>query len=85
VDRVTAINKSLRGFIGGLFGLLPFIGLVPGFYALWCWASVRYRFTDWNPASAYLEWGAMSALLGFLTTLLAYFLIGYGTIERWWS
>lgn len=85
MDRVAAIRRSLHGFIGGVIGFFPLIGLIPGFYALWCWASVRYRYRDWNPASVYLEWGAGLALWGLLNSLLAVFVIGYATIERLWA
>lgn len=69
MDRITAIHKSLRAFVCGVVGFLPFIGLVPAIYALVCWAHVRARYGDaWNPASAYLNWGARLATLGLLAS-----------------
>ena len=69
MNRITAIHKSLRAFVCGLVGFLPFIGLVPAIYALVCWAHVRARYRDaWNPASAYLSWGARLATLGLLAS-----------------
>ena len=46
-------------------GVLPVIGLLPGIYALSCWARIRRRYPDeWNPASNYLGWGSILAVLG---------------------
>lgn len=69
--RIIVIRKSLTVFVCGLFGFLPFIGLLPGLYALFCWAHIRRRYpNEWNPAEAYLSWGARLALLGLLGTAL---------------
>ncbi|HOC55475.1 MAG TPA: hypothetical protein PKI20_07640 [Verrucomicrobiota bacterium] len=69
--RIIVIRKSLAAFVCGLFGFLPFVGLVPGLYALFCWARIRARYPDeWNPAAAYLSWGARLSLLGLLGTAL---------------
>jgi hypothetical protein len=66
------IDKSLQAFVCGLIGILPVIGLIPGIYAIICWAHVRriYR-SEWNPASLYLSWGARLAAIGILLSLLA--------------
>ena len=78
MTRASAIAMSLRGFGCGLVGVLPFIGLLPSIHALRCWFRVRsdYR-EDWNPASAYLYWGAVLAALGLLGTVLTTAVIGY--------
>jgi hypothetical protein len=69
MDRADAIRRSLTAFICGIVGFLPVIGLVPGFYALICWRSVRVEYgNEWNPAAAYLSWGARLALLGLLNS-----------------
>jgi len=69
--RIIVIRKSLAAFVCGLFGFLPFIGLGPGVYALVCWARIRSCYRDeWNPAAAYLSWGARLSLLGLLGTAL---------------
>ena len=69
--RIVVIRKSLEGFVCGIFGFLPFLGVGPGVYALWCWAHIRTRYPkEWNPASAYLSWGARLSLLGLLGTAL---------------
>ena len=71
MPRIIVIRKSLTAFVCGLVGFLPFLGLVPGLYALYCWAHIRARYPDeWNPAAAYLSWGARLSLLGLLGTAL---------------
>ena len=61
----------MQAFVCGLLGFLPFIGLVPGLYALTCWARIRSRYQhEWNPAAAYLSWGARLSLLGLAGTFL---------------
>jgi hypothetical protein len=69
--RAIVIQLSLRAFVCGLFGVLPVIGLVPGLYAVYCWALIRKRYpTEWNPASDYLSWGAALALVGLAITVV---------------
>jgi hypothetical protein len=63
--RAIVIQLSLRAFVCGLIGVLPIIGLVPGLYAMFCWARINRRYAgEWNPASAYLSWGTALAVLG---------------------
>lgn len=69
--RAIVIRQSLAAFVCGIFGFLPFIGLVPGFYALACWARVHHRYRhEWNPAARYLSWGARLSLLGLMGSAL---------------
>ncbi len=71
MPRIIVIRKSLTAFVCGIFGFLPFLGLVPGLYALSCWIHIRARYrTEWNPAAAYLSWGARLSLIGLLGTAL---------------
>ena len=71
MPRIIVIRKSLTAFVCGLIGFLPIIGVLTGLYALLCWNSIRTRYPDeWNPASAYLSWGARLALLGLLGSAL---------------
>jgi hypothetical protein len=71
MDRITAIRQSLTVFVCGIVGFLPFIGLVPAVHALVCWARIRSQYgAEWNPASAYLSWGARLAVLGLLGSAL---------------
>ena len=63
--QIAVIELSLRAFICGLFGLVPLIGLVPGVCALSCSVRISRRYAgEWNPASAYLNWGVALAVLG---------------------
>jgi hypothetical protein len=71
MDRIAAIRASLRGFVCGLFGLLPVLGLVPAIISLRCWWRVQIYYQDWNPARRYLNWGALLSALGLLITLMA--------------
>ena len=71
MDRITAIKKSLRAFVCGLVGFLPFIGIIPAIYALVCWAQIRFHYRNqWNPASANLSCGAWLAVLGLAGSVL---------------
>jgi hypothetical protein len=72
VPRIIVIQLSLRAFVCGLVGVLPVIGLVPGLYALSCWARIRRCYRDeWNPASNYLRWGSILAVLGLGITAVS--------------
>jgi hypothetical protein len=75
MDRITAIRKSLSGFVAGLIGLIPLLGMLPAIYALHCWFRVHRLYRDWNPASGYLEWGARLGMLGLLGSILATFIV----------
>jgi hypothetical protein len=69
MDLATAIRKSLTGFVCGMVGLLPIIGVPAAVYAVLCWSTVRLRYgTEWNPASNYLNAGLALALLGVLSS-----------------
>jgi hypothetical protein len=71
MPRIFVIRKSLTAFVCGLIGFLPIIGVLPGLYALLCWNHIRTRYPgEWNPASAYLSWGARLALLGLVGSAL---------------
>ncbi len=71
MDRITAIRRSQTAFVCGLIGFLPIIGIVPAVCALGCWARIRSRYgKEWNPASAYLSWGARLAALGLAASVL---------------
>ena len=71
MTRILIIRTSLTAFVCGLFGFLPFLGIVPGLYALFSWARIRHRYrNEWNPAEAYLSWGARLSLLGLMGTAL---------------
>lgn len=70
MNRVTAINKSMRVFFCGLLGFLPLIGLIPGILALYWYAQVEANYGEWNPGGGYMRAGAILALLGVMGSLL---------------
>ena len=71
MDLIAAIRKSLSGFVCGIFGFLPLIGIIPALYAVSCWSAVRRQYGDqWNPARAYLRGGLLLAAVGILSSLL---------------
>jgi hypothetical protein len=71
MDQIKVIHRSVSGFICGLFGLLPLVGLPFGIAAVVQFICVRRRRDiEWNPAERYLDWGAIFALIGFGLTLL---------------
>ncbi len=65
MDRITAINKSLRAFRCGVLAFIPFLGIVPAGCALANWLLVSRRFgREWNPARRYLLLGLGLSALG---------------------
>ena len=83
MDRITAIRQSLTGFVCGIMGFVPVIGLLPGLYAIICWSRVRRLHRDqWNPASGYLKGGAILGLLGALSSALMILAIGLAVINN---
>jgi hypothetical protein len=71
MDLITAIRNSLTVFVCGIIGLIPILGLIPAVYSLVSWIRVRRAFRNqWNPASVYLNGGAVLALFGVLSSIL---------------
>jgi hypothetical protein len=69
--RIEAIEQSLRGFVLGLFGALPIIGIVPAIQTLWISNRLHSRLgQQWNPGSAYLKWGVTLSALGLIVSAL---------------
>jgi hypothetical protein len=69
--RIAVIRRSLECFVCGLFGFIPFLGVMPGLYALVCGVVVWSRYPrEWNPAAAYLTCGIVLSLAGLLGTVL---------------
>lgn len=76
MDLITAIRKSLTGFVCGIFGFLPVIGLVPALHAVACWRAVRKQYGNrWNPAQAYLRGGLLLAIIGILNSAMIFCVI----------
>ena len=71
MDLISAIRKSLTGFVSGIFGFLPIVGMIPALYTVACWRSVRRHYgNQWNPAEAYLRGGLLLATVGLLSSVL---------------
>lgn len=70
MDRVRVIERSLRCYHAGWWGLIPVLGLVPAALAFWLFWSVRDEVgEDWNPAAAYLRWGLLLATIGLVVSM----------------
>lgn len=78
MDKVDAIQCSLRCFVTGLFGLLPVLGLPFAIVALANYFKLRRGCRgQWNPAQRYVKWGVATALCGtFLTIVITIVLAG---------
>jgi hypothetical protein len=70
VDKIQAINRSLRCFVFGLLALIPVLGLPMGAVAWMHAVVVARKFKgQWNPAQRYLLWGRALGLLGGLLSI----------------
>ncbi len=82
MDLTTAIRKSLTGFVCGIFGFLPIIGIIPALYAVSCWRSLhRHYRNQWNPAEAYLYGGLALATIGILGSTLIFCVVLFLCVE----
>ncbi len=85
MDRITAIEDSLRVFVLGIIGLLPLVGIIPATMALIFGLRVGSKYGNaWNPASAYLRWGAILALLGLLGSGLVAIVLIWNVVTGDW-
>ncbi len=85
MDRITAIQKSLTGFVCGIFSFVPVLGLIPGVHAVSCWRVVRRRYREqWNPAGNYLTAGAVLGLLGILSSVILVGAAAVFIISQYW-
>lgn len=65
MDRITAINRSLSGFVCGVLAFVPVLGILPATRSLYHWLAVTRKFRgEWNPARRYLLSGILLAVLG---------------------
>ena len=77
MDKVLVIERSLRCFTLGLFGVLPVVGLPFAVTALSNYFHVkRIVGTQWNPAQTYLAWGLATSLSGLFLTVVITGVIG---------
>jgi hypothetical protein len=72
MNRILLIRTSLKIFSCGMAGLVPLLGIVPAICAIFNATRLgkNYR-KEWNPASAYLNWGVTLALFSLSLNLLA--------------
>jgi len=72
MDRIELIQRSLRVFSCGLWGLIPLFGLPMAITALIRNSKLRKLSAgQWNPAGAHLKWGVNCAWLGIFITFIA--------------
>jgi uncharacterized protein YqgC (DUF456 family) len=82
MDLITAIRKSLTGFVCGIFGVLPVIGIIPAMCAVSCWSSVRRNYRNqWNPAKVYLLGGLLLAAFGILSSAVIFCVVLFMCVE----
>lgn len=84
--KIAMLNSSVRCFVFGLLGFLPFIGLPFALAALWISGRVRRREKQyWNAARPYRVWGVICA--GVTTVLWAVTagLIVYNAVTGSWN
>jgi hypothetical protein len=77
------MERSMRCFVLGLWGLLPIIGIPMALRAIVDYRRVTtYQGNMWNPAQRYLRWGGLCARMGlalFVVIPLVVALIAYWT------
>jgi hypothetical protein len=76
MDRIAAIEQSLRIFVCGLLSLCPLLGVFPAIVALVRALQLRRDYRDFNPAAKYAVGGAWLAVLGLIITFLTALDIG---------
>lgn len=76
MDKVEAIERSLRCFTMGLIGLLPVLGVPFALLALDNYSRVKRNLgLEWNPAQRYLTWGLATAVSGLFLTIVTLFVV----------
>ena len=82
MNRIELITKSLRCFVLGLLGLIPILGIPASAVSLvQYWQVTRRQGMNWNPASAYLNWGLCFAIAGLLTSFVIAAAIGLAIVN----
>jgi hypothetical protein len=77
LTKIEMIERSMRCFELGLFGLLPVIGIPLAVMSLF--QSQRVKLGQgalWNPAQRYWFWGGVCARMGIALTLIIVAFIG---------
>jgi hypothetical protein len=75
LTKMEMIERSMRCFVWGLWGLLPIVGVPMALVSLHNYKRVKdNQGAMWNPAERYLFWGALFARIGlwpiFVTTVM---------------
>jgi hypothetical protein len=71
MDKIELIEHSMRAFLFGLPGIVPFLGTPFAIVAVVNNAGIKRRSNaPWNPAHRYLFWGMVCARMGITLTLL---------------
>jgi hypothetical protein len=84
--KIAMLKGSMRCFVFGLVGLLPFIGLPFGFVSLWISGVVRQREKQyWNAAKPYRICGIVAAATGAFVSVIIAALIGYSAVTSSWN
>ena len=86
VAKIAMLKSSMRCFVFGLLGFLPFIGLPFALAALWIGGQVRRREKQyWNAARPYRIWGLICAGLTSVLWTVAAGLIIYNAVTGSWN
>ncbi|PYI87311.1 MAG: hypothetical protein DME26_06625 [Verrucomicrobia bacterium] len=73
LNRIAVIERSLRCFGYGLIGLIPVLGFPLAVLTVVHFQKARLAAAaEWNPASAYLNWGLVLAALGCGATIVLF-------------
>ena len=77
MDKVLVIQRSLRCFTLGLFGIIPGLGIPFAIAALANYFHVKGLVGEhWNPAQTYLTWGLATALCGLFLNVVIVGIVG---------
>lgn len=81
--KIKMINSSMRCFVFGLLALVPLIGLLFAFPALWISGQVRVKERQmWNAARPYRIWGVVIATGGTLFWGFVLFLVILAKVQH---
>ncbi len=70
-ERIRVIERSLRCFVLGLFGLVPLLGLPAAFIAIHLHARIHNDTGErWNPAGAYSSFGCILSWIGVAVSVV---------------
>ncbi|HTV39501.1 MAG TPA: hypothetical protein VMF08_02925 [Candidatus Sulfotelmatobacter sp.] len=86
VAKIELIDSSMRCFVFGLLGFVPFIGVPFGIAALCIGGRVRKRENEcWNAARPYRIWGVIFGGVTCVFWAAAAVLIVYNSVTGYWN